>query len=195
MFARTAARTTLRQARQTPLRQSVRGYAAPGHHTSVTPPKSDLPWIIGSALVFVPLFFSLTSPPEALKHATSPSHPDKHQDVPASTKATKAEAPEDKESSPSAAADAEEKKEAEEAGDAEKAQPEQEDKDEDKVEEGKKEDTNDAPTPKDSASHEEKKEGTPEAKAAAKEAQPGKQEKMNDAIAESKEEESKKDSE
>ncbi|GAA5850412.1 hypothetical protein JCM9279_001407 [Rhodotorula babjevae] len=192
MFARTAFRTGARQVRQQTARQT-RGMAH-NHHTGVAPAKSDLPWIIGSALVFVPLFFSLTSPPEMMKHATSPAHPDKHHDVPASRVATESEDPADKEPSPSHAAAAEANKNEEEShSDAAEAQPEQEGKDEDKVAEGKKADVEDAPTPANAATDEEKLEATPEAKAAAKESQPGKQEKISSAIAESKEEESKKD--
>ncbi|TNY20374.1 glucosyltransferase [Rhodotorula diobovata] len=175
MFARTAARNAFRQARQTMVRQS-RGMAH-NHHTGVGPAKSDLPWIVGSGLVFVPLFFSLTSPPEALKHATSPAHPDKHQDVPASTKATDAEDPADKEPSPSHAAAAEANA-AEEASheDAAEAQPAQEDKDEDNTDKGKEVDTQEAKiTPADAQSAEEGQEATPQAKAAAKEKQPAKQ--------------------
>ncbi|GAA6064015.1 hypothetical protein JCM10212_005498 [Sporobolomyces blumeae] len=77
MFARTAARSALRQA-------SRRSYAT-GHHSTVTPAKSDLPWVVGSAIVTIPLVYTLTSPPDAFKHATSPSKPD--HPAPASHKA------------------------------------------------------------------------------------------------------------
>ncbi|GAA6010617.1 hypothetical protein JCM11491_002995 [Sporobolomyces phaffii] len=73
MFARNALRTALRQS-------SRRTYSSGAHHTSVTPPKSDLPWVIVSAAVTIPLIYTLTSPPEAVKHTlhnvTSPSKDD-----------------------------------------------------------------------------------------------------------------------
>lgn len=99
---RAAARSSFRQSRQAVARRSY----VTGHHTSAMPQKSDMPWVIGSALVFVPLFFSLTSPPgvHAQTHATSPNKEGLHEDVPAARKATPAEDPAEKESSPSAAA-------------------------------------------------------------------------------------------
>ncbi|GAA5871616.1 hypothetical protein JCM3774_006312 [Rhodotorula dairenensis] len=99
---RAAARSSFRQSRQAVARRSY----VTGHHTSTLPQKSDMPWVIGSALVFIPLFFSLTSPPgvHAQTHATSPNKEGLHEDVPAARKATPAEEPADKESSPSAAA-------------------------------------------------------------------------------------------
>ncbi|POY75475.1 hypothetical protein BMF94_1377 [Rhodotorula taiwanensis] len=112
---RAAARTSFRQSRQTFARRSY----ATGHHTSTTPQKSDMPWVIGSALVFIPLFFTLTSPPgvHAQVQATSP-HKEEHQaDVPAVRKATLAEDPKDKESSPEHAAKAEAEKSSEDETD------------------------------------------------------------------------------
>ncbi|GAA5958322.1 hypothetical protein JCM3765_004791 [Sporobolomyces pararoseus] len=82
MFARTALRSALRQT-------SRRSYATGSHHTTVTPPKSDLPWIVVSAAVTIPLVYTLTSPPEVVKHTlhnvTSPSKED--HPAPASRKA------------------------------------------------------------------------------------------------------------
>lgn len=100
---RSAARSSFRSSRQAVARRTY----VTGHHTSAMPQKSDMPWVIGSALVFIPLFFSLTSPPgvHAQTHATSPTKEGLHEDVPASRKATPAEEPAEKEPSPSAAAD------------------------------------------------------------------------------------------
>lgn len=108
---RSAARSSLRSSRQAVARRTY----VTGHHTSAMPQKSDMPWVIGSALVFLPLFFSLTSPPgvHAQTHATSPMKEGLHEDVPAARKATQAEEPAEKESSPSAAAAAADKTEGE----------------------------------------------------------------------------------
>ena len=99
---RSAARSSFRSSRQAVARRTY----VTGHHTSAMPQTSDMPWVIGSALVFVPLFFSLTSPPgvHAQTHATSPTKEGLHEDVPAARKATQAEEPAEKEPSPSAAA-------------------------------------------------------------------------------------------
>ncbi|GAA5930173.1 uncharacterized protein JCM15063_004734 [Sporobolomyces koalae] len=83
MFARTALRSALRQT-------SRRSYSAGSHSTSsVVPPKSDLPWVVVSAAVTIPLIYTLTSPPEVVKHTlhnvTSPSKED--HPAPASRKA------------------------------------------------------------------------------------------------------------
>jgi len=81
MFARTAFRSAARQA-------SRRTYSS-APHSSVVPPKSDLPWVLVSAAVTIPLVYTLTSPPEAVKHTmhniTSPSKED--HPAPASRKA------------------------------------------------------------------------------------------------------------
>ncbi|BGP20216.1 hypothetical protein JCM10213_005930 [Rhodosporidiobolus nylandii] len=188
MFARAARSTFRRQAFSAP-RQQARAYST----HPVTPKKSDMPWIVGSLLVFTPLFFSLTSPPDALAHATSPHKKEHAEVIPASTKATQEEAPEEKEPSPSAAAEAEESEP--EPEQAEKAAPKQEDKEE-QSEETKEEDKEEAkPTGDKVADQEQRKEGTPEAKEGAKQKQPGQQAKVESAIEESKEEETKKDEE
>ncbi|GAA5906069.1 uncharacterized protein JCM6883_002542 [Sporobolomyces salmoneus] len=81
MFARNALRTALRQT-------SRRSYAT-GSHSGPQPKSSDLPWIVASAAVTIPLIYTLTSPPEAVKHTlhhvTSPSKED--HPAPASRKA------------------------------------------------------------------------------------------------------------
>ncbi|KAL7342823.1 glucosyltransferase [Rhodotorula toruloides] len=89
---RAAARTAFRQPRQAVSRSARRSYTT-ANPTGPTPQKSDLPWVIGSALVFIPAIVSLTSPPEILKHSSS--HETKHENVPSATKATKAENPRD----------------------------------------------------------------------------------------------------
>ncbi|GAA6037460.1 hypothetical protein JCM8097_008198 [Rhodosporidiobolus ruineniae] len=189
MFARSAARSTLRQT------FARRAYAT-GHHTSVTPPKSDLPWIIGSALIFTPLFFSLTSPPAVVKHITSPNKKEHQEAVPATLKATEAQSAEEQEPSPKDAAKAEEEQKPEEKQDekVEEKAPAQENKDASNVEQGKDEDKEAAkPVGAAVADPEDKKEGSAEAKEGAKQKQPKQQEKVEGAIEESKEEEAKKD--
>ncbi|BGP27701.1 glucosyltransferase [Rhodotorula toruloides] len=186
---RAAARTVLRQPRQAVSRSARRSYTT-ANPIGPTPQKSDLPWVIGSALVFIPAIVLLTSPPEVLKHSSS--HETKHENVPSATKATKAENPQDVEPSPSHAEAAEERKQEEESEpeDAEKHAPAQEGKDEENVAKGEEKDVKEPPKPtEESLSHEEKKEGTPEAKETAKLDQPKKQDKLENAIAESKEEE------
>ncbi|GAA5841786.1 hypothetical protein JCM3766R1_005570 [Sporobolomyces carnicolor] len=80
MFARNALRSALRQT-------SRRSYATGSSHA--TPQKSDLPWVVVSAAVTIPLVYTLTSPPEVVKHTlhnvTSPSKED--HPAPASRKA------------------------------------------------------------------------------------------------------------
>ncbi|GAA6017783.1 hypothetical protein JCM10207_000500 [Rhodosporidiobolus poonsookiae] len=219
MFARAAARSTIRQATAAP-RQAARRYAT-GHHTSVAPAKvctpsrlassgareltrlfhllpflprcSDLPWIVGSALVFVPLFISLTSPPEALKHATSAHKPEHADKIPASTVATESEPAEDKEPSPKDAEKADEKEDAKEPEQAEKAAPKQEGEKKEDAEDVEKQKEEAKPTGGAAASEQQKKESSPEAKEEAKVAQPAHAEKVEKAVEESKEEADKKD--
>ncbi|BGP58259.1 hypothetical protein JCM8202_000979 [Rhodotorula sphaerocarpa] len=107
---RAAARSTFRSSSRQAFAR--RAYNT-SQHTSAMPNKSDMPWVIGSALVFIPLFFSLTSPPgmHAQTHAISPAKEGTHEEVPAARKATGEEDPAEKESNPTQAAEAQTAKE------------------------------------------------------------------------------------
>ncbi|GAA5830040.1 hypothetical protein JCM11251_006852 [Rhodosporidiobolus azoricus] len=209
MFSRTAnaARQAARLSSPRPgtfspssLPRLARGYASSEPSLVESAKKkagSDLPWIIGSALVFIPLFITLTSPPAIAKqhHVTSPNKPEHAERIPATLKATESEPAEDKEPSPADAEEASEKEEEKEPEQAEKAAPSQEGKPE--KDEGKKEEEKEEAKPvgDNVATQEQRMEATPEAKEGAKQKQPKQQEKVENAIEESKQEEAKKDEE